>query len=91
MKKLGLILALAMIMTSLVIVPAQANDALGADLLASADLYLNFENDSYQDVTGHYNVVSEGDATIIDGKYGSGINTWSGVNALAGEYSSIAD
>ncbi|MBE6540965.1 MAG: hypothetical protein E7672_00740 [Ruminococcaceae bacterium] len=85
MKKLGLILALAMIMTTLVIVPAQATDAMGADLLASADLYLNFENDSYQDVTGHYNVVSEGDATITDGKYGSGINTWSGVNALAVE------
>ena len=48
MKKLSLILAALLVGTSLIFVPAQATDAMGVDLLASADLYLNFENDSYQ-------------------------------------------
>ncbi|MBE6542440.1 MAG: LamG domain-containing protein, partial [Ruminococcaceae bacterium] len=86
MKKLSLILAALLVGTSLIFVPAAATDAMGADLLASADVYLDFENESYANLNDQaYTVVSEGDTYFVDGRFGGAANIFSGANYLTVE------
>ncbi len=55
-----------------------------AEVLATADAYLTFE-DGVKDTTGNYNIVSNGDTPIVEGKIGSAANITGAVNYLTVE------
>ncbi|MBE6540963.1 MAG: LamG domain-containing protein [Ruminococcaceae bacterium] len=56
MKKLALVLAAVMVASCMLIVPTAATS--GADVLASADMYLTFEDGSIEDTKGNYSVIT---------------------------------
>ena len=70
MKKLSIIIALAMLLGTLCI-PAAADDVVNP--YADADLYINFE-DGFVDVTGNHTVTAHNGAEIVDSVYGNGVN-----------------
>lgn len=55
-----------------------------AEVLATADVYVTFE-DGVKDTTGKYNIVSNGDTAIVEGKIGSAGNVTAGTNYLTVE------
>ena len=55
-----------------------------AEVLATADVYVTFE-DGAKDTTGNYNIVSNGDTSIVEGKIGSAGNMTAGKNYLTVE------
>ena len=55
-----------------------------AEVLATADVYVTFE-DGAKDTTGKYNIVSNGDTAIVAGKIGSAGNVTAGTNYLTVE------
>ena len=80
MKKLALVLAAVMVMSCMMIVPTAATS--GADVLASADMYLTFEDNSYADTKGNYTVVTSDTnyetpeaVFAAEGKFGGSIET----------------
>ena len=60
-------------------VPALA--VTGEELLASADVYLTFD-DGIKDVNGKYEVFSEGDTPLVEGKFGQAANCKAGENYM---------
>ncbi|MBE6541720.1 MAG: hypothetical protein E7672_04665, partial [Ruminococcaceae bacterium] len=80
MKKLALVLAAVMVASCMLIVPTAATT--GADVLASADMYLTFEDGSIEDTKGNYSVIT-GDSSFgtpeakfaEEGKFGGSIET----------------
>ena len=79
LKKISIVIAAVMTASTLAVSASAAN---GASLIADADFYLNFEN-GIADVQGNYEVVSEGDTPIVEGKFGSGAQTVADVNYLS--------
>jgi len=80
MKKLALVLAAVMVASCMLIVPTAATS--GADVLASADMYLTFEDESYADTKGNYSVITADSSFGIpeakfaeEGKFGGSIET----------------
>ena len=64
MKKLALILAAVMVASCMMIVPTAATS--GADVLASADMYLTFEGDSYADTKGNCGICPARKVQVLD-------------------------
>ncbi len=83
MKKLWLLMA-ALIAGSSLAVPTAAADS-GADLLESADVYITFEDNSIEDVNQNYNVFSDGETPIVEGKFGTAGNVTSAINFITVE------
>ncbi len=78
MKKLALVLA-SLLIGAMFATAAYASA--GGDLLASADVYMSFEN-GIKDDNGNYKILSDGDTPIVEGKFGSGVNCEGGINYL---------
>ena len=81
MKKLWLVLTAVVLVVccSLNVLAAE-----GEDLLKSADLYLDFENE-VKDVTGNYDLYLEGDIPLVEGRFGTAGNIVSGLNFIGVE------
>ncbi len=78
MKKLALVLA-SLLIGAMFATAAYASA--GGDLLASADVYMSFEN-GIKDDNGNYTILSDGNTPVVEGKFGSGVNCEGGINYL---------